>query len=99
MRPGKPSELKRTWLGPGVMQMAQGAPGAMVPVVALGLLPMAGRALGSTGTSIVIVRRNFSSLLKTLVRRVAPDGVVKLVLGGGGGPWVAVGAAGWCLRL
>src|SRR5260370_21485258 len=54
------------------MQMAQGAPGAMVPVVAVGLLPMAGGALGSTGTSMVNWRRNFPSVSKTWMRRLAP---------------------------
>src|SRR5437762_2298114 len=38
------------------MQIAKG-PGAIVPVVTLGLLPIAGRASGSTGTSTVICRR------------------------------------------
>src|SRR6266581_1239090 len=52
------------------MQMAQGAPGDMVPVVAVGLLPMAGRALGSTGTSMVNWRRNFPSVSKTWMRRL-----------------------------
>src|SRR5580704_2750021 len=51
------------------MQMAQGAPGAIVPLVAVGLFPMAGRALGSTGTSMVIWRGNFPPPSKTWTRR------------------------------
>ena len=46
------------------MQIAQGAPGAIVCAPAIGssgLLPIAGRAFGSTGTSITICRRNFPS--------------------------------------
>ena len=35
------------------MQMAQGAPGDMVPVVEVGLPPMAGRASAGAGTSMV----------------------------------------------
>jgi len=42
MRPGSRGTVEDL-VGPGVMQMAHGAPGAMVPVVAVGLLPMAGR--------------------------------------------------------
>src|SRR2546423_15334362 len=61
------------------MQMAQGAPGDMVPVVAVGLLPMAGRALGSTGTSMANWRTNFPSVSKTWMRRVARSGKVKLL--------------------
>ena len=54
MRPGKASELYSNWFGPGVMQMAQGAPGLIVPVLSVGLFPIAGRASWFTGTSIVI---------------------------------------------
>ena len=36
------------------MQIAHGAPGAIAPLVAVGTFPMAGRALGGAGTSIVI---------------------------------------------
>src|SRR5712692_7554190 len=59
MRPGKASELKRTWLGGGVMQMVQGAPGDIVPVLCVGRLPMAGRAsaeIGAVGDVDVVVR-------------------------------------------
>src|SRR5260370_35292930 len=70
MRPGKASELKSTGLGPGVMQMAQGAPGDMVPVVEMGLLPIAGRASAGAGTSIVNWRRNFPFESKTWMRRL-----------------------------
>jgi len=38
---GKASDVKRTWLGGGVMQMVQGAPGDIVPVFCVGRLPMA----------------------------------------------------------
>jgi len=49
--------------GPGVMQIAQGAPGACVPLTSSGgLLPIAARAvLRSNGTSILISRRNLPS--------------------------------------
>src|SRR5260370_28370397 len=77
MRPGKASEVKRTWLGPGVMQIVQGAPGDMAPVVEVGLLPTAGRASAGAGTSMVIWRRNFPSVSKTLMRRVPPAAGVK----------------------
>ena len=32
MRPGNASDANSTWFGPGVMQIAHGAPGAIVPV-------------------------------------------------------------------
>ena len=46
------------------MHIAQGAPGAIAWLPAIGscgLLPIAGRALASKGTSITICRRNFPS--------------------------------------
>src|SRR5258708_14072252 len=75
------------------MQRAQGAPGDMVPVVEVGLLPMAGRASAGTGTSMVIWRRNFPSVSKTWMRRVARGGPETIFLGAGGvlggGVWLA----------
>src|SRR5260370_3869432 len=76
MRPGNASELKSTGLGPGVMQMAQGAPGDIVPVVEMGLLPMAGRGSGGAGTSILNWRRNFPFVSKTWIGGVAPAGTI-----------------------
>src|SRR5258706_8104327 len=84
MRPGKASEVKRTWLGPGVIQRVQGAPGDMVPVLEVGLLPMAGRASAGTGKSMVIWRRNFPSGCKTWMRRVSRGGAFEIFFAGGG---------------
>src|SRR5260370_29732996 len=80
MRPGKASELKSTGLGPGVMQMAQGAPGDMVPVVEAGLLPMAGRASAGAGTSMVNWRGNFSAGFENRKGRGGPVGAPKIFL-------------------
>jgi len=54
MRPGKASEVKRTWLGGGVDADVQGARGDMVPVFCAGDCRWRGRALGPIGASIVI---------------------------------------------
>src|SRR5260370_42559510 len=87
MRPGKASEVKRTWLGPGVMQIVQGAPGVMAPVVEVGLLPTAGRASAGAGTAVGIWRGKFPSGSKTWVRRVGRGGAGGQVFGGRAGGW------------
>src|SRR5260370_34263539 len=77
------------------MQRAQGAPGAMVPVVTVGLLPMAGRALGSTGTSVGIVGMNFPSPSKTWMRRLPRGAAQMLLCGFAGGTCGGLRRAGW----
>jgi hypothetical protein len=52
----------------GVTQIAQSEPGFRAPVGCAGLLPMAGRASGSTGTSMVNWRRNLPSPSNTSIR-------------------------------
>ena len=52
------------------MQIAQGEPADLVGFGCSRLSPIAGRALWSKGTSMVIWRRNFPSPSKTWIRRL-----------------------------
>src|ERR1700723_251691 len=72
-----------TWFGPGVMQSAQGEPACIVPL-AVGLLtglgPIAGLALGSKGTSMVIWRTKLPSPSNTWIRRLPRSATYTLPL-------------------
>src|SRR6266849_2236062 len=70
MRPGNASDAYRYCVGPGVMQIAHGAPGPIVPraVSAFGVGLIAARAPGGTGTLILISRANVPSGLNTWIR-------------------------------
>src|SRR5579875_3400725 len=52
------------------MQMAHGAPEAIVPLVVVGFGPINVRASGGAGTSMVICRRKFPSPSNTWILRL-----------------------------